>query len=440
MFVLIAAIATPLAAAADALVVGDCSYGEVYQFAPAGCEVSIENASGKPVTLSITPVQPGTTVDPNKIVLPSHGRAKLSLHVATDNIAGVVTWTYRIEGAGDAPQFVRASGFVSSIFDSGHPQINFGEVDAAALPTMQTIALNSSLDPGMRITNIISSAPMLHARIGADGKSLSTNLDADAPWGSFDETIKLAVDSAQQKQVWVQVTGDITGDIGPPKAPYWLGEITRQPKLVLTVPLVDRDGRDFSIGKVESRDFAATYDNAACEPAHAGCRNLLIHVADSQPAGLFNSHIDVALPDRKKHLVVKIWGVLGEPAKPGETAEPPAITKIPVAVPQDDGVTAMPPLKVQPDPPGAGPLLKWMIGQQQAVYGYQVFRSDTADGPFAPMPPSIIAKVENGRGPVAYRWRDTSAAKGHTYWYYIAVLYTSGERRPLSGPQKTLAK
>jgi hypothetical protein len=428
-------------AAGNSLVVSDCSYGDVYQFEPAGCDASIENKGTTSLVLSVTSVQPGPSVEPQKIVLAPNGRAQLSLHALTDNIAGAVTWTYRIDGVGDEPQFVHASGFVSSILDTGHPKINFGVVGTDELPVMQTIALTSRLDSKMRIVKIISSPPMLHAQIGADWKSLNVELDADGPWGSFDSVVKLAIDSARQKQIWVQVAGSVAGDVGPAENPKWLGEIARHEKLVLTVPLLDRDGRDFTIGTVVSKDFDATYDNVPCEPARAGCRNLLIHVSDSQPAGLFKSHLDVMLSDRHKHLLVGIWGVLGEHPKAGERAQPPVINKIPTVMAQrHDGVTAMPPENVQPDPPGAGPLIKWTIGEQESVYGYQVFRSGAVEGPFSLMEPGIIPKIDNGRGQVAYRWRDTSAVKGRTYWYYIAVLYTSGDRRPLSAPQETVAK
>ena len=441
MFSLLAAVPAAASEADDALVVNDCSYGDVYQFAPAGCTASLENRGTAPLTLSITAVQPGNTVEPNKLTLAPHARATLSLHVLTDNIAGSLGWTYRIDGAGSEPHFVRANGFVSSVLDVGHPEINFGSIDPATLPLMQTIALTSSLDPKIRVTKILSSPPMLHALVGADAKSLTVEMGADAPWGSFDDTIKLALDNAHQKQVWVHVAGSMVGDIGPPANPQWLGEVTWQPKRTLTVPLIDREGRDFSIGTVTSKDFAATYDNAPCEPARAGCRNLLIHVSDSQPAGLFKSHLDIALPDRKKHLMVAIWGVLGEPPQPGQAAVPPALTKIPIPASQgDDSVTALPPLKVQPDPPGTGPLLKWTISQQQGVHGFQVLRGDSADGPFDLMEPHVIPKLDNGKGPVAYRWRDTSAVKGQTYWYYIAVVYASGDRKPLSPPQITVAK
>jgi hypothetical protein len=258
--------------------------------------------------------------------------------------------------------------------------------------------------------------------------------------GPFDHLVKLAISSADQKEVWVEVTGNIAADIGPPKNPYWLGEITREPKLTLTVPIIDRKGNTFSIGSVTSSEFVATYDQAPCEPASVSCRNLLIHVSDEQPAGLFKSHIDVELVGRKKHLTVEIWGALGERGKSGEAAAPPTITKIPVSTSQnEDFVSVPPPLKVQPDPPGAGPLLKWTVGPQEGVYGYQVIRGDSLDGPFNLVGPRVIAKLDNGRGPVAYRWRDTSVVKGRTYWYYVAALYSSGDRKPLSEPHKAVA-
>jgi hypothetical protein len=426
-------------ATGDPIATTDCSYGDVYQFAPAGCRALISNRGAAPVTLTISSVQPEAKADPAKITLVPGERAEIALSVPTDNIAGAITWTYRIDGAGKEDRFLHASGFVSSIVDVGHPEINFGDVDSAALPVLQTARLVSSVDPKMRVTQIVSSPPMLHAQIGTDEKSVSARLDTDSMWGSFDDLIKLATDNAQQAQIWVQVTGRVAGDVGPSTNPRWLGEITRRPNLVLSVPLIDRAGKDFLIGPVVSADFAATYDSGPCEPVRAGCRNLVIHVSESQPAGLFKSHLDVALPDRGKHLMVAIWGVLGERPEAGKTAQPPVTTKIPVTV-GEDSVSAIPPMKTQPDPDGEGPLLKWTVAQQQSVYGFQVFRSVSPEGPFAVLNSDIIPKLDNGRGPVAYRWRDTSAVKGQTYWYYVAVLYTSGDRRPLSSPQKTLAK
>lgn len=438
---LVAASPIAVSAADDSLIVKNCSYGDTYQFAPAGCVASIENRGPTAMPLSITPVQDGNTVEPSKLTLAPHQSKDVSLRVLTENIAGGVTWTYRVDGAKIEPLFLRATGFVSSVLDVAHPEINFGAIDPAALPVIRTIPLTSSLDPRIKVTQVLSSPSFVHALIGADAKSLSIELGRDAPWGALDGMVKLALNHAQQKQVWVHVNANVSGDVAPIDSPYWVGELVWGGKSSLTVPLIDRDGHDFSIGAVTSADFAAIYDSALCAPARPGCRNLLIHVSDLQPTGLFKSNIDVELPDRKKHLKVAIWGVLGERPKPGEAAVPPAITKIPIPKAlAEDGVTAMPPLKVQRDPAGAGPLLKWTIGQQQSVHGYQVLRGNSAGGPFDLMEPHVIPALENGKGPVAYRWRDVTAVKGQTYWYYVAVIYSSGDRRPLSAPQMTVAK
>jgi hypothetical protein len=285
---------------------------------------------------------------------------------------------------------------------------------------------------------VTSAADFLHARIGNDGKDLVVELGPDAPWGTIEEFVKVAVDTPVQKEVWVQVTGDVQGDIGTRKNPFWLGGIPWGQRGDQKVPLVDRNGRDFKVASVTSKDLAATYDSAPCEPAQAGCRNLLIRISDSQPPGFFKVQLDVAFADRKNPLHVGIWGILGERPQPGHESDIPAGPKpLPVAPPPSGEA---PTLKTQPDPPGEGPLLKWTIANQSSVHGYQVFRGESASGPFALMEPGLIQILENGTGPVAYRWRDTSAVKGQTYWYYIAVVYKSGDRRALSGPQKTVAK
>jgi len=424
--------------AASVLTVQDCSYGDVYQFAPAGCRATLQNTGAKPLVLTIVPVQPGTTAQPDKMTLQPHAKADVDLHVLTDNIAGTIAWTYRIEGAGAEPVFAHASGFIASVLDDPRPVISFDSVDLSKPPGPKSLAFTSSPYPNLRITKIISAADFLHARIGKDDKELVVELSPDAPWGTIEEFVKVAVDTPVQKEVWVQVAGEVQGEIGPQKNPFWLSGIPWGQRGEQKVPLIDQNGRDFKIASVTSKDLAATYDSAPCEPAAAGCRDLLIRIADSQPAGLFKVQLDVAFADRKNHLHLGVWGILGERPQPGKESETPSGPKpLPVTPASTE---PPPPLKVQPDPPGEGPLLKWTIANQKSVHGYQVFRGDSANGPFAVMKPELIEILDNGSGPVAYRWRDATAVKGNTYWYYIAVVYKSGDRRALSGPQKTVAK
>jgi hypothetical protein len=426
---------------AGSLDVADCSYGNVYKFTKAICTATLENKGPAQLALTIESVQSGNTVAPNQLTLAPHARANVVLHVSIGDVTGPLAWTYRINGAGAEPHFVRATGFISSVLDVAHPAIDFGLIDSTHASATQTFPLTSSVDSKLRAVRIISQPSSVHARIGDNAKSLIVDVAADAPWGPLDGIVKIALESELQKEAWVEIKGSIAGDVGPEQNPYWIGEITWQPEIELSVPLIDSNGRDFTIGAVTSDDLTATYDSQPCSPARAGCKNLLIHLSNTKLSGLFRGQFNVTLPDRKKHLKLAIWGVLGERPKPGEAAVPPKITKIPVPMSQNgDLVSVTPPLKVQPDPPGTGPLLKWTIGEQASVHGYQIFRSDLPNGPFQLMEPKVIPKIDNGKGSVAYRWRDTSAVKGRTYWYYIAVLYTSGDRRPLSAPQETVAK
>lgn len=435
----IASLAAAGGGADNPLAVHDCSYGDVYQFHKAGCRVTLENTGAAPLAVTIVPVQAGNTVEPDKLTLQPHARTDVDVHVLTDN-AGEVTWTFRIDAAGKDPQFAHAAGFVASVLDNPRPAIAFDSVDLAKAPVTRSAVFASSLYSNLRTTKIVYAPDFLHARIANDGKELVTEIRPDAPWGTIDEFVKIAIDTPVQKEVWVEVTGDVQGDIGPRKNPYWLSGIPWGQRGGLKVPLIDKNGRDFKIGSVTSKDLMATYENAPCDPPESGCQNLLISIADSQPPGLFKVQLDVAFADRANHLHLGIWGILGERPQPGQELATPAAPKpLPLARPAAS-TEATPPLKVQPDPSGEGPLLKWIIANQASVHGYQVFRGESPGGPFVLMDPGLIQVVDNGSGPVAYRWRDPSAVKGRTYWYYIAVLYKSGDRRALSEPQKTVAK
>jgi hypothetical protein len=427
------------AQAENALVVHDCSYGDVHQFAAAACRATLENTGAAPLALTIVPIQPGTTAEPAKLKLQPHAHADIDLHAPVENIGGTIIWTYRIDGAGKEPAFVHAEGFVASVLDNPRPAIAFDTIDPAAAPVTKSIAFTSSPHPGLRVTKILSAASFLHARIDKDGKELVAEIGPDAPWGTVDELVKVAVDTPVQKEIWVQVTGEVQGEIGPRKNPFWLGGIPWGQRGDVKVPLIDQKGRDFKIGAVTSRDLAAAYDSEPCDPPSSGCRNLLVRISDSQVAGLFKVQLDVAFADRPNHLNLGLWGVLGDRPRPGQENEIPSSPK-PLPIESPASGEPPPPLKVQPDPPGEGPLLKWTIANQSSVHGYQVYRGESADGPFALMAPGLIQILDNANGPVAYRWRDTSAVKGQTYWYYIAVIYNNGERRALSTPQKTVAK
>ena len=93
-----------------------------------------------------------------------------------------------------------------------------------------------------------------------------------------------------------------------------------------------------------------------------------------------------------------------------------------------------------PPPEGRGPLLKWSVAHEGAVYGYAVYRADSDAGPFLRVSRDTIRASEDEEQRSDYQWRDTSAEPGKTYWYYVSALQNDGHKRKLSEPQKVVAK
>ncbi len=91
-------------------------------------------------------------------------------------------------------------------------------------------------------------------------------------------------------------------------------------------------------------------------------------------------------------------------------------------------------------PAGRGPLLKWSVAHEGAVYGYAIYRADAESGPFVRVSKETLRTSDDDDQGSDYRWRDTSAEPGKTYWYYVAALQNDGHKRKLSDPQKVVAK
>ncbi|MCR6701350.1 MAG: hypothetical protein NVV68_09455 [Dokdonella sp.] len=94
-----------------------------------------------------------------------------------------------------------------------------------------------------------------------------------------------------------------------------------------------------------------------------------------------------------------------------------------------------------PPPAGRGPLLKWSVANEEAVYGYVILRGDSESGPFERVSKDTIpaGTFEEGYAN-AYQWRDTSAVVGQTYWYSIGLINKDGTKDSLTGPQRVVAK
>ncbi|MGI8906994.1 MAG: hypothetical protein ACR2IE_10950 [Candidatus Sumerlaeaceae bacterium] len=84
--------------------------------------------------------------------------------------------------------------------------------------------------------------------------------------------------------------------------------------------------------------------------------------------------------------------------------------------------------------------IRWRVETQEDNYGYNIQRSDTADGTYKKINTSIIPGQGSTNIPMDYCYEDRSVARGQTYYYYIESISTSGVREIVEGTKGTRVK
>jgi hypothetical protein len=93
-----------------------------------------------------------------------------------------------------------------------------------------------------------------------------------------------------------------------------------------------------------------------------------------------------------------------------------------------------PPQAASPAPaasPSPGPLantLKWSTASEVENFGYDVYRADTADGPWVRINAKPIAGAGTLDEPSYYQYADTDIDPTRTYFYYVESISLKGVR------------
>lgn len=90
------------------------------------------------------------------------------------------------------------------------------------------------------------------------------------------------------------------------------------------------------------------------------------------------------------------------------------------------GVLPWSPFKVSPN------VIRWVTQSEEGIYGYDVFRGDSKDGPFRKINADTILGVGTTDLPQRYEYSDGAIEAGTIYWYYIESVYLSGKRSRLT--------
>ena len=84
--------------------------------------------------------------------------------------------------------------------------------------------------------------------------------------------------------------------------------------------------------------------------------------------------------------------------------------------------------------------LKWTTASEVDNFGFDIFRSESRDGPFERMTDDPLPGAGTTDEPQSYVWEDFDIEKGKDYYYYIESISMAGVRERFSPIIKAPAK
>lgn len=84
--------------------------------------------------------------------------------------------------------------------------------------------------------------------------------------------------------------------------------------------------------------------------------------------------------------------------------------------------------------------LKWTTASEVENFGFDIFRSESEDGPFDKRTDDPLPGAGTTDEPQSYLWEDFDIEKGKDYYYYIESISMAGVREKFSPIIKAPAK
>lgn len=435
------------------LVIQPCEAGDHQQFETIECDIPLRNTGDRPITISHAEgAAKNDTIDPG-VVVPPHGSAYLRTRIALADALGFTQHSFRFQT--DEPGALARRGstvyvFVSTVLDQGNPSLDFGVLKTEDLPRAKSLSVSSREVEDFRITGVASKPDYMTVTITDEGRGVKVEVGRNAPIGLLHEKVRLNVTGPKQPMIAVAVAAKIESDIVPDSNPLSLGLMRTNAKNSFMIRLSSRSGKDFRVGKLSLNRVKAKTSVGPCTPATTGCKIVHLDIANDQTQGHLGDILSIELPDTGQVLPIRIEGMLLAPEVPihninkelEEKKKPTGqASSAPVASEKLDLTQTIKQTVAEANevpPPGNGPLLRWSVANQEDVYAFIVWRSDSEEGPMHRVNDELIKVVEGGSG--NYQWRDNSAVSGKTYWYQIGYVKPDGSKADLSGRQRVVAK
>lgn len=440
--------------APSSIIVDHCDFGERYQFEQFDCTLRLKNAGENRIRVSkILTANAADDVSPSETMIEPGSSVELKMRVSANAESGAISRMISFEtDETDSPnQRLYAYGFVNSILKDAKPLIDFGKVKLNQKLPVRSVTLESIESGDFRVTGIIKSPDYIDASIQPDGKTISARIKPGISWGTHDQDqIVVSLNSSVQRSAGIALRVVAVGDVAQIDETADIGIVRNDKSNDYFVPLSNRFKRAFKVGKVSLDGLAGKADVVECSPVNDGCQRLRLRLGSGLSMGSIAGVVAVELPEFKQILRVRFVGMVLPPGvEPVKEEKKPSGAKEVANI--DPPRTALPDIRkairsqvrdnAMPAPQGTGPLLKWSVADEAAVYGYYILRAKQQSGPFEKINAGTIKADTIEDGIVnTYQWRDLSAKSGQTYWYAVGTLYQDGRKEALTSPQKVVAK
>jgi hypothetical protein len=436
----------------SAVTVENCDFVERYQFETFDCPVRFSNHSEKRIRLKGIRTLDAADSVPSSVVTIDPGKShELPWRVSLGGSSGLTSRmvTFATDEPGEPTSRAYAYGFVSSVLKNAKPTFDFGRVRLSADLPVRTVTLESIESADFRVTGVVSTPDYLDVSVASDGRTLTAKLKRSITWGLHDsDEVIVSTNSERQNRAAVLVSVEAVGQVFPVDSSGALGIVRNDESRDYFIELKDSLGQEIKAADVKLEGPTGDATIVDCVPRSKGCKRIKLHIGKDLKLGGFTGVARVQLPEFKQWLPIRFSG----------TALPPGIDP----VNPDEGVLSAEsapeaPRSSSPDirsairsqvrnanalaPEGHGPLLRWSVADEAAVYGYYILRSDRQDGPFVKVNSATIkADIYETGIANAYQWRDNSAVPGNVYWYSVGTLYRDGRKEDLTSPQRVVAK
>lgn len=422
--------------------------GVVYAFSRIVTKVTLTNTELKPIQLdrieSGRKGQDASVSFTPTLLLPGQS-AMVNIMLPGDEMVGQFSHIFYAYSSNQAQPLAKIGvrGFADWIVDPVSTNVDLGLIKSGESFERR---LEFSSRPGteVKFKSIVKPSGLFDARISGDGKSIILNGRRINQWGVFDELLVVSTDNELQRKVGVRLRGEVRGAVVANMNFIDFSVIRAGQEAEAAIRLVDETGHDLNIGELSLSGGNASAVVEKCIPAVDSCGIVKLRLGKQELGKPPRGILTISLPHYGSTIPIPYGGsIIASNAVIRNLDDELRVkgdSRQAISSALREGAVAPKAIEM-PIPEGSGPLLKWEMANEIPIFGYEIYRAESFEGPYTRANSQIIRRLSSS-APISsvYRWRDLGAEKGKQYWYYVGVVYSNGRKEALSAAQRVVAE